>query len=202
MQRGESVFWVSACGRWLLMPYSALPKSTVRQAHGGEGLTQIEAWHLHVQAKLAALALDDGSQVVDAELLGELVEDAELARGRRVVNRELHASHLRATPGQVTPAPRTIIATKHLPARPHLQHAILHLPDSACWLTLATPLGAHGRLLSKDTHAHRPVPAFLSRGQHSEACSRMLAAFLGIPYRAQGCRVQGSTGLTVSRMSR
>ncbi len=53
------------------------------------------AAHLDIQAGLLALAGDDVGQVVDAELLGELVEHAHLPVVGRVVDGQLDAAHLR-----------------------------------------------------------------------------------------------------------
>lgn len=65
-------------------------------------MTNIPGWemggpHLNFEAKLGALTLDDAGKVVDAELLGELVEDPELAPLRRVVDGQLHTAYLQCT---------------------------------------------------------------------------------------------------------
>lgn len=48
--------------------------------------------HDDVEAELLALLADDRRELVDAELLRELVEHAELALGRGVVDRDLDAA--------------------------------------------------------------------------------------------------------------
>jgi hypothetical protein len=51
--------------------------------------------HLHLQAQLLALARDNLRELVHAELLGELVEHAELSLVGGVVNCDLDAAHCR-----------------------------------------------------------------------------------------------------------
>ena len=84
---------------------------------------------LDVQARLLALARDDGRQVVNAELLRELVVDAHLSVGRRVVDRQLDAAHLQRTlcPGVIPSSLPT-----HWAAAKEQPHGAVSLPASLC----------------------------------------------------------------------
>ena len=50
--------------------------------------------YLDIEVQLGASCLDDARKVVDAELLGELVEHAELPCLGWVINGQLHTPHL------------------------------------------------------------------------------------------------------------
>jgi hypothetical protein len=64
-------------------------RSARLSSHGEGSVTS----HLHVQAQLGALPLDNVRQLVDRPLLRELVEHPELAAVGGVVNGDLDAAH-------------------------------------------------------------------------------------------------------------